>query len=182
MERREKKQNLMLQAFTWQQFLVAALILTLLWYAGVFLIYYRRRAKAFFTPKTRQPEKLKREWENELEDDPEEESLMGSSKEPEGVSSADMDTLRFAPKQEDPYEHRDTELGIVPDVLEELKGIFHILEKENGTKEDFISLFSMVSSKYPQIKGSPNQQALNDHIREKVLFPISDEELNQLWL
>ncbi|HEK19758.1 MAG TPA: hypothetical protein ENO28_04820 [Bacteroidetes bacterium] len=171
----------MLQAFTWQQFLVATLILTLVWYAGVFLLFYRRKAKELFTPKPRQPERMKREWEDELEDEPEEESLMGSSREPEGVSSAEMDTLRFAPKAEDPDEYRDTALGIVPDVLEELKSIFHILENEGGTKEDFISLFALVSSKYPKIKGTSNQQALNEHIRENVPFPISDEELDQLW-
>lgn len=171
----------MLQAFTWQQFLVAALVLTLVWYAGVFLIYYRKKAKELFSPIQRPPERLKREWEEELEDEPEEESLLGASREPDGVSSAEMDTLRFAPKPEDPDGHRDTQLGILPDVLEELKSIFRILENEGGTKEDFISLFALVSSKYPKIKGSPNQQALNEYIRENVLFPVSDEELDQLW-
>lgn len=178
-----QKQNIMLQAFTWQQFLVAALILSLIWYIGVVLLYYRRDISGYFSRENKQepPERLQREWEEELEEDPEEENLMGSSKEPEGVSSAEMDTLRFAPKDDDPDADRDMQLGVVPDVLEELKSIFHILEKEQGTKEDFISLFALVSSKYPKIKGTPNQRAINEYIREKVLFPISDEELDQLW-
>lgn len=172
----------MLQAFTWQQFLVAALILTLVWYAGIFLLYYRRKAQELFSPKTKQPEKLKREWEEEFEDEPDEDDdLIGSVREPDGVSSVEIDTLRFAPKAEDPDEQRDTQLGIVPDVIEELKSIFRILENEGGTKEDFISLFALVSSKYPKIKGTANQQALNGYIRKNVLFPISDEELDQLW-
>lgn len=172
----------MLEQFTWQQFLIAALILSILWYIAVVLLYYRRDI-AKFKPKknTRQPERLQREWEEELEDEPEEERLMGRTREPEGVSSVPMEALRFAPKAEDPDEQRDTQLGIIPDVLEELKGIFRILENEGGTKEDFISLFALVSSKYPQIKGTANQQALNGYIRENVLFPISDEELDQLW-
>lgn len=172
----------MLQAFTWQQFLIAALILSLVWYAGIFLLYYRKKAKDLLTAENRDPERLKREWEEELEDDPEEdEGLMGIVKDPVGVSSADMDTFRFAPKADDPQEYRDTQLGILPDILEELKSIFRILENEQGTKEDFISLFALVSSKYPKIKDTANQQAFNEYIRENLLFPISDEELDQLW-
>jgi hypothetical protein len=172
----------MLEQFTWQQFLIAALILSLVWYIAVVLLYYRRDISKFTSDRSqKQPERLQHEWEEELEDEPEEKTLMGRAREPEGVSSVPMDALRFAPKEEDPDEYRDTELGIVPDVLEELKSIFHILQTEGGTKEDFISLFALISSKYPRIKGTPNQQALNEHIRENVLFPISDKELDRLW-
>ncbi|MGH7238097.1 MAG: hypothetical protein ACREGF_06185, partial [Candidatus Saccharimonadales bacterium] len=76
---------------------------------------------------------------------------------------------------------RERQQSIVPDVLEELKSIFHILETKQGTKEDFISLFALISSKYPNIRGRSNQQALNEYIRDNVLFPISDEELDSLW-
>ncbi len=177
-----QKQNIMLEQFTWQQFLIAAMILSLVWYAVIVLLYYRKDIAKFKSKDDhKQPERLQREWEEELEDEPEEDTLMGRTKEPEGVSSVPMDALRFAPKEEDPDDYRDTALGIVPDVLEELKSIFHILENEGGTKEDFISLFALVSSKYTKIKGTPNQQALNEYIRENVLFPISDEELDQLW-
>lgn len=175
----------MLAQFTWQQFLIAALILAIVWYLAVVLLYYRRDISKFTSKAHKPPEKLQREWDEELEDgfedDPEEENLMGKPVQPEGVSTVPMEALRFAPKQADEDDERDVQLGLIPDVLEELKSIFSILEKEGGTKEDLISLFALVSSKYPKIKGTPNQQALNEHIRENVLFPISDEELNQLW-
>lgn len=174
----------MLQAFTWQQFLIAALILTLVWYTGVLLFYYRKKAMDLPTGEKQQPEKLKRDWEEEFDDPDEEENLLGMVKDPDGVSSSGMDMVRFAPrvaKVEDSEEYRDTQLGILPDVLEELKSIFRILENEQGTKEDFISLFILVSSKYPQIQGSNHQQTLNEFIRENALFPISDDELNQFW-
>jgi hypothetical protein len=77
---------------------------------------------------------------------------------------------------------RERQQGLVPDVLEELKSIFQILETEHGTKEDFISLFHLVSSKYPGIKGTSSQEVLNEHVRENVLFPISDKELDSLWV
>lgn len=168
----------MLQQFTWQQFLIAALVLSLIWYLLIFLLYYRNKPADFFS-KRQLPEKLKREWDEELEDDPEENNLIGQPRQSEGKSSMPMDALRFAPEDKDA--DRDTQLGIIPDVLEELKSIFHILQRENGGKEDFISLFKLISSKYPKIKGTPNQPALNEYIRENVAFTISDEELNGLW-
>ncbi len=173
----------MLAQFTWQQFLVAAMILSLVWYLGVVLLYYRRDVFSYFSRRYKKepPERLHREWEEELEDEPEDESLMGSVREPEGLSSVQMDALRFSPKEEDPDASRDRQIGTVPDVLEELKSIFAVLQKEGGTKEDFISLLALVGAKYPGIKDTPSQRALNDYIRQNVLFPISDEELDELW-
>ncbi|MHB1178812.1 MAG: hypothetical protein ACYCZO_10835 [Daejeonella sp.] len=175
----------MLHQFTWQQFLIAALILTLVWYIAIILLYYRTKILDLFSKKSKhkQPEKLKREWEEELEED-DNDDLIGRQAVPEGVSEVEMHMFGFAPiikKETNPEHDKDTQLGLVPDVLEELKGIFRILEKENGSKEDFISLFKLVSSKYPKVKGTSNQQALNEHIRENLPFHISDEELANLW-
>jgi hypothetical protein len=39
----------------------------------------------------------------------------------------------------------------------------------------------LVSAKHPKIRNTPNQQALNDYIRENLPFDISDEELDNLW-
>ena len=173
----------MLHQFTWQQFLVAAFILSLIWYGVVILLFYRKKIERFLNREQAHefPEPLKREWDEDFEDEmANEESLMGQPRLPEGVSRVGMGDFGFAPKKVK-TEQREMALGIVPDVLEELKRIFHILETEQGSKADFISLFTLVSSKYPAIRGTANQQALNDHIRENVLFPISDEELNNLW-
>lgn len=175
----------MLHQFTWQQFLIAALILTLVWYIAIILLYYRTKILDLFSQKSKykQPEKLKREWEEELEED-DNNDLIGRQAVPEGISEVEMHMLGFAPiikKETNPEDDKDTQLGLIPDVLEELKGIFRILEKENGDKEDFISLFKLVSSKYPKIKDTPNQSSLNEHIRENLPFHISDEELANLW-
>lgn len=171
----------MLQQFTWQQFLIAALILTLIWYLLIFVLFYRHKITVLFS-KQQQPERLQREWEEELQDEPEEETLMGRPRQAEGLSSVSMDAFRFAPKNVNNEQNQERRMGIVPDVLEDLKSIFQILEKEEGTKQDFISLFTLVSSKYPQIKGTSSQQALNDHIRENLPFEISQQELDRLWI
>lgn len=175
----------MLHFFTWQQFLIAALIFTIGWYVVVFFLFFKGKISALLQGKSalKQPEKLKREWEEDFEDESEdEESLIGKQALPDGVSEIEMHMLGFAPvvhPDEDAY--RDTQLGIVPDLLEELKTIFHILENEGGNAEDFVSLFSIVKGKYPGVAGTPNEAAINDYIRENAPFPIPDEALTNLW-
>jgi len=180
----------MLQHFTWQQFLTAALILTLIWYVGVILIFYRKELNDFLngkrTPAT-PPEPLPHVWDEDFEDEPlsEEENLIGKPILPEGMSRLSMAQFGFAPNVKETAiedEDKETQLGLIPDVMEELKSIFHILDTEHGDKDDFISLFGLVSSKYPKIRNTSNQQALNDYIRENLAFEISNLELDQLWL
>jgi len=164
---------MILHFFTWQQFLIAAVIFTVAWYAGLLSL----TAKGF--KKEKKVERLQKDWEEELGD----EDLIGSNRPPDGISEVEAHTLGFAPKVWDATDdaERERQIGIIPDVLEELKTIFNILENENGTKEDFYSLFDLVKTKYPDIAGSPNVSAINEFIRENALFPISDEELTNLW-
>ena len=178
----------MLKHFTWQQFLVAALVLSIIWYTVVILVFYRQRIRDHLNGKGKggnPPEPLGHAWDDEFEDEPlnDEDDLMGKSALPEGMSNLSMAQFGFAPTLGDKEfdESRQRQQSVIPDVLEELRSIFHILETQQGTKADFISLFGLVSGKYPNIKGTANQQALNDYIRKNVLFPISDEELDNLW-
>lgn len=178
----------MLKHFTWQQFLVAALVLSIIWYTVVILLFYRHKIQEHLNGKSKgnnSPEPLGHAWDEEFEEEQsgDEDDLMGRSALPEGMSNLSMAQFGFAPRvgEEELDESRQRQQSVVPDVLEELKSIFHIMETQQGTKQDFISLFGLVSGKYPYIKGTANQQALNDYIRENVLFPISDEELDNLW-
>jgi hypothetical protein len=180
----------MLHYFTWQAFLVAALILTLIWYAVVILLFYRQELNDFLSgnrPPGTPPEPLTHAWDEDFEEDPlaDEENLLGKPVMPEGMSRLSMSQFGFAPNMKETAIQDDdggTALGLIPDVLEELKSIFHILDTEHGDKEDFISLFGLVSTKYPKIRNTANQQALNDYIRENLAFEISDEELDNLWI
>jgi len=178
----------MLKHFTWQQFLIAALVLSIIWYTVVILLFYRQRIRDHLNGKGKSsnpPEPLGHAWDEEFEDEPlgDDDDLIGKSALPEGMSNLSMAQFGFAPRlgDGDLDESRLRQQSVVPDVLEELKSIFYILETRQGTKADFISLFGLVSAKYPNIKGTANQQALNDYIRENVLFPMSDEELDSLW-
>jgi len=175
------------KSFTWQQFLIAALILSSVWYLVILPLLYRQQLKDWLGKIGNKPDlrPAGREWDEELEEAPEaveEDGLMGKPRMPEGVSRMSMDMFGFAPEvRTDDDESRERQQGLVPDAIEELKSIFHILEREQGTKADFISLFGLVKAKYAGIRDTPGEQALNDYIRENALFPISDEELTQLW-
>jgi len=182
-----QKQSIMIfKSFTWQQFLVAALVLASVWYLIVLPLLYRKQLKEWLDHKRRKPtiEPLRREWDEELEDEPrleQEDDLIGKSKLPEGMSRLDMNMFGFAPDALDEVDSRELQQSLVPDVIEELKSIFRILDKEQGTKEDFLSLVALVKAKYRAIRDTPNERALNEYIRENALFPISDDELTNLW-
>lgn len=145
--------------------MIAALVLTVAWYVTIGLLYFRKELSGL-----RKPEKLKKDWEEELED---EGDLMGEAAGVPGMDTLEMSQISFAPKEQ--------QLGVIPDILEEFKSILHILERDKGTKTDLISLFALVSGKYPQIKGTANEEAINDYIREHLPFEITEEELEGLW-
>lgn len=172
------------KSFTWQHFLVAAILLSCLWYFTVLPLLYRKQVRAWLDKKDkgkRAVEPLRTAWAEETEDAveaAETEGLMGKSKLPEGVERVSMGGFGFADLRDGA---REVQQGLVPDAIEELKSIFHVLEEENGSKADFISLFALVKAKYAALRDTPSERALNDYIRENALFPISDEELTNLW-
>ncbi|WP_132226062.1 hypothetical protein [Pedobacter sp. ok626] len=117
--------------------------------------------------------------------------LMGKPALEHGVSVLDADEFSFAPLEErlDREEHGDLrKLGVqglldeLDDVQEEIRGICRILEKENGSKEVFFSLFEVVRLKYPRLADSELLGEMNDFIREQVPFFLSEQELDSLWV
>jgi len=202
---------MLLQHFTWQQFLVAATIFTAVWYAAVILMFYRQKLQHLLNGKRQSssaPERLKHAWEDDYDDGTEEETddLIGEAVLPEGMSKVSMSMFGFAPHEDEPDMQaqklieetkevsneaqassddegaaRERQQKLVPDAIEELKSIFYILERDKGGKEHFLSLFGLVKNKYAALRDTPSARALNEYIRENALFPISDEELTNLW-
>lgn len=90
----------MLQQFTWQQFLVATLVLTLVWYVGVILLFYRKELNAFLSGKRQErqpPEPLPHHWEKDFDQAEEEieEALLGKPQLPEGMTTVSMGGFGF---------------------------------------------------------------------------------------
>jgi len=172
----------MLHAFTWQQFLVAALALSCIWYLVVVIAFYKGNFKSLFKWRQRkleEPEPLKHYWDKdeEFEDLSDEDDLLGESKLPEGVSNLAMSEFGFAPR----IAEKEDQLGLVPDVIEELKRVFNIIAKEDGNKTDFFSLLQLVKSKYPKIASSPGVVHINKYIQDHAPFHLTKEEFDDLW-
>ncbi|MGY4383927.1 hypothetical protein ACVWYN_000953 [Pedobacter sp. UYP24] len=172
----------MLAQFTWQAFLIATLVLTLVWYAAVILIFYREKLNWLLSGKLPQkPEALSHRWDNGVETLEEEqyseEALMGKPKIPEGTSNVSMGNIGFVADADE----KTQQLGLVPDVLQELKEVFSILEKEDGNKKDFFNLMEVVREKYGQIGSNPNIGRINEFIAAHAPFHLSSEELENLW-
>jgi hypothetical protein len=176
----------MLQQFTWQQFLVASLILTLIWYAVIVLLYFRYEAKNIIkgTQNKIPQEPLPHSWDNEVDQltNPQQNAthdLMGKSKFPEGISVISSEEFSFGP---DNSETQSQKLGLVPDVLEEIKRIFKVLSQEDGSKTDFLNLMNSVKESYPEIAMHPNISSINQFIVHHAPFHLSKDDLEALWL
>lgn len=180
MVRRSKSKNMMLQQFTWQQFLVAVLILSLVWYTGVILIFYRRELKALLGGNRRQQEKepLPHRWQKEVEILEEENSdeMIGRSKMPEGMENVGVGGFGFVNDNA-----KEAQVGLVPDVLQEIKKVFRNIAERDGNKKDFFRLMETVRGNYPQISSHPSIGHINGFISENVPFHLSPDELENLW-
>ncbi len=175
----------MLQQFTWQHFLVAALALTIVWYVAVILIFYRKELLAFLSKSKAVPqgdEPLPHRWEKGLDtlapetESEAEDEMMGKPKLPEGMSTVDTDGFAFAPGPDE----KEQQIGLIPDVLQEIKEVFSFLAEEDGTKKDFFNLMEVVRNKYPQVGSNPNIGRINEFIAEHAPFHLSKEELESL--
>ncbi len=176
----------MLQQFTWGQFLLASFMLSFLWYGFVLLIFYRKEMLGFFTGGGL-GESLPHRWENEVdvlgekslseESLDEAEDLMGKSAVTQGLEVLPIGELSFSANEGVRYE----QVGLVADVIQELKIIFSSLETNAGSKLDFFRMLEKVKEDYGKIGAHPNVRAINAFIVEHVPFHLTVDELENLW-
>ena len=175
----------MLQQFSWASFLICFAILSAIWYIGLVITLYRKETMSLLLGA-------------KLDDCPSgsvgednslptvtstEQELMGKSRLPEGLETVSTSALSFHGSHAGygTYKSKSEQIGLVPDVLKELKEIFAVLSREDGTKKDFLSLVGIIREKYGQIGSNPNIGQINEFIREHAPFAISNEELENLW-
>lgn len=122
--------------------------------------------------------------------------LMGKPALEHGVSVLEADEFSFMPveeieerpersaRKEDGERVEGWEANLPLDMEEvqvEIEMICRIMEREDGSKEDFFALFKRVKKRFPRLAGSELRVELNDYIREQVPFYLSDQELDSLW-
>ncbi|GGC33416.1 hypothetical protein GCM10011386_26880 [Parapedobacter defluvii] len=168
----------MLQQFTWQQFLTTAAILSAAWYAAVLFLYFRTEIQGLLSGS--RPQRPDTEPSPPVTDDGDD-SPMGRPAEPEGVESVGPDELSFAPAREPDGAARTRRLGVVSDVMHELKNMVMLLRQENGTKEEFHALFGHIKQTYPTIRESGQLAALTSYLEDYLPFALTEEEKGKLW-
>lgn len=179
----------MLEGFSWQQFLLAALLLTLLWYAVVLLVFYRSfivgvlgGSGAAEMGASGQLVSRFRNGGRAVEEGPVGavagvDSLMGVAKLPEGMSLVEAAELRFVGQGQD----RDSQLGLIPDLLVELKRLFVGLAEGDGGKPEFFRLLELLKADFPKMGSHPQIGAVNGFIIDHAPFHLTAEEIENLW-
>ncbi len=198
----------MLAEFTWGEFLVAMALLNAVWYAMVVLVLYRKELSGVLgglggrsswgeregtgregkTPAYSPAPKgasggRSAEGAGERAGDKsagpvQPESLMGASRLPDGVEVISSSQIAFSGGSgEGKYEL----VGLVADVVQELKLIFLELEKKDLGKPEFFGRVGLLNEEYGPLSGHPNLGAINEFIRTSAPFAISAEELDNLW-
>lgn len=173
----------MLQEFTWQQFLVAAMVLSLLWYLGGWFFWLRRRSRGtgVGTAKSSRvvPELLSSVGGRPLPEKVQADDLMGKPRLPAGMELLSGSELGFAGA--DGTAGRSDQLGLVPDLLEELKLLFRELAERDGNRHDFFRGLDRLKAGFPKMAGHPQLAAVNEFIIDHAPFHLSAEDMERLW-
>ncbi len=182
----------MLEQFTWQQYTLSITGTALIYYAIIGLLYYRDGLSRLLPGRissgkqqslaSYQPEP----GTNPGQDD--EETLLGKPATEEGTSISGMEDLMFAQDKERPLSPEEEPyllLGSIPDLLNEFKTLISIVAETGESKEEFLSLFHFIISKYNPVSKSRYRQAINQYMlensKDRFSFSLSEEELNVLW-
>jgi hypothetical protein len=171
----------MLQSYSWSAFFFLMGALSLLWYAGVALIAYRKECLAFFKLSRGEPESIPnfpaaaKKTGSGIQKMPDAlPSVMGKSRAAQGVESSMLGELSFASESNDG-------VGLKSDIIAELKEIFTLLADNDGDKGDFIGLLEALKLRYPPLAAHPARTQINSFIKAHAPFLLSPEELENLW-
>lgn len=188
--------NIMLQQFSWGHFLISAIVLNLVWYFFVGLVFYRAEVMAFLglgdagaggvgagsigrDGKGQGLVKAKDGYDDAIEREVDA-ALMGRSRLPEGVEVKGSGEVRFAASASG-EDLRYDQVGLVADVVQELKALFTVLEQKAGDKRDFFRMLARVKEDYGPLGGHPSVGALTGFIVERAPFHLSPDEVDNLW-
>jgi hypothetical protein len=178
----------MLHHFSWQQFLIAASVLTLAWYGFVLMVIYSKgvfarkvgtpvaRAAAVYRGDAAAGQPAAGEAAAAAE-------LMGKPAEREGCSRVGSDEFGFAGpasalEAETGFSEDDL-LGLIPDVMEELKTVMHRMEETGGTRAEMLDGLRGVIAGHPSVHR--HREAISEWIADLSVYELELEELWSLW-
>lgn len=168
----------MFQSITWQEFLLAAGLLTGVYYAVVLLILRRSKKSAPLiacNSENSQPDVL-----GGINDDVKQSH----------TSSIDSDGISIAgTSQQDPATTETVDpllLGSVSDLLEEAKTLTHFILENKSTTEEASTFLRTLLSKYSHLKGGKYQSAIElylyNELKDDADQKLNLEEITRLWI
>lgn len=152
--------------FSWQDFLLVAALLSVLWYVLVWLLFYR-------CPKDVDLSVVPRPEKGIAGREASDQGLMGISAAEPGSHVVSADDFGFAGADEEL-------IGPVADAKQEIVLACRELEGELATKEMFLESFAAIIGSYPipeQLK-----ESMGEFVREHVPFFIAEDELARIGL
>jgi hypothetical protein len=176
----------MLHNCTWQAFLIAAVVFSLVWLAVILLLFYRKELNAFLSGKVEKPvEPLRHAWADDFEAVPDE-GLMGKPALQDGVSVLEQDEFSFAPSEfKESNENAGADELLQSDVFDLMENIKPLLGNKVLGKEDFIDQVNDYVHGYSKLVKSPLLDSVYELICEQVNasdlleFELSAEELKE---
>lgn len=162
----------MLQAFTWQQFLVAAMIFSLVWLLIAGLVFFRKQLFGLLSG-DKQVEPLKHAWADDFEAD----DLMGKAQEPEGVQVLSQHEFGFTPPlgDEKVTVDADAQQNDLFDLMENIKRLLDA----GLSKRELIEAVSMEVHRFPRLAASPLLDNFYEMVCEKADFELSVADLQE---
>ncbi|WP_439695865.1 hypothetical protein ACFGVS_23825 [Mucilaginibacter sp. AW1-7] len=147
----------MLQLFTWQQFLIAAWVFSLIWLVVILLLFYRKEVFAFLSGSKPKVDPLKHAWQDDFEEGPDD--LMGKVAEPDGVSVVNQNHFSFLPPEtfdaaqvaDDAGQAAEVLQTDLFDLMEDVKQLFDSKELD---KTDLIEAVNAEVRRYPRLRKS----------------------------
>ncbi|MBC8053804.1 MAG: hypothetical protein H7Y13_12135 [Sphingobacteriaceae bacterium] len=188
----------MFSQISWQQYFAYVAVTGLLYYIVVVALYYRNQLFRLVKNPLKQGDELptKNSYVSYNQQD-----ILGKAVDfnsPDSIAATD---LQFAGDNEDTFEDSEPDLplsqnehtktsnqalGDSEGFTNEFKNNLSILKEAEGTKDEFISLFTNTASKYPGLNNASTLQTLNLFILELISaqelgFLISAQELGEYW-
>lgn len=182
----------MFNTITWQQFLLAALLIVGVYYVTATLLLFRKEISAWFKPKPIPIEPDK--------DDPlttTDNALMGKAAEEEDlfsrrssiVHSEELVVSRVSTDEMPDTIQTPGEVqlltGTIADLMQEISVLLQMAEEHQSTKEECSQLFISLFERYPNLKDTAYAHTVNRHICEegksKFSFDVEMLEVRSWW-
>ncbi|HRN55622.1 MAG TPA: hypothetical protein PLL71_04190 [Agriterribacter sp.] len=151
----------MMRGISWGEYFEVLAVLMIMYYCLVLLLYFRSDMML---------------W-----------AKQGFRKPIQKAHTPPKETISASPAEDahSPADHNAALFSAVHELMEELKSLFYDASQEPFQKQELLMALQLKLSEYHQLRGTPFQVAVNNHIMQQCLeqcdITVNDTELKQIW-